>query len=84
MPYFVVKLKQKAGWLLPPIIAHFSNDDAAREAVSVIADDDATVEVKGVRDNIMAAAFGDVPEGAFVVRPDWTWGGESEDTPEPY
>lgn len=84
MPNYIVKVTQKDGWLRLPIVANFPNEEEAIKAVRLMVDDTDTVEVKGIRDDTMRGAFGDIREGIAAFRADWTWRGEGDDTPEPY
>ncbi len=84
MPHYVVKVIQKDGWLRLPVVANFPDENAAVEAVRLMVDDDDQIEIKGIRSDVMTAAFGDIPEGAAVFRSDWTWRGENDDVAEPY
>lgn len=83
MPYYVIKVTQEKGWLSPPIVANFPNEEDAIEAVKLMMDESHKVEAKGIRSDVMAAAFGDIAEGTAMFRTDWTWHGENGDTPEP-
>jgi hypothetical protein len=57
--------------------AHSSSEDEAIELVKLMVD--ATkIEVEGIRDDGMKAAFGDMPEGSAVFRNDWTWSLDGE------
>lgn len=84
MAYFIVKAVDQHGWLRPPVVANFPSEGEAIEAVKFMVGDDCTVEIKGQRDDVMKAAFGDIPEGSASFRGDWTWRGEGDNMPEPY
>lgn len=84
MPYYVVKVTDKDGWLMPPIVAHASTEGAAIEQVTTIFPDDCKIEAKGIRPDTMIASFGNMPRGAVSIRPDWAWKGEADDVPAPY
>jgi hypothetical protein len=84
MKSYVVKVTDKDGWLMPPVVACARNEETAVEYVKVMFPDDCIVEAKGLRPDVMRIAFGGVPHGAAVMRHDWAWRGEGDDTPEPY
>ena len=84
MPYYVVKVADKAGWIMPPILARAHDEDEAIEFVQKMFPDGYRIEAKGQRPDVVKAAFGHVPQGAVMIRHDWVWRGESDDTPEPY
>lgn len=84
MPFYVLKVTQPHGWLRLPVIANFPTEDEAIAAVKLMVDDEDVVEVKGIRDDVMKAAFGDIPQGAAVFRSDWCWKGENDNSAEPY
>ena len=84
MPSYIVKVTQSRGWLRLPVIANFPNEDEAIRAVRLMVDKDDIIEIKGIRTDVMKAAFGDIPEGSAVFRHDWTWRGENDDIAEPY
>ncbi len=84
MPHYLVKISRPDGWLRLPVVANFPNEAEAAEAVRLMVDEDDKVEIKGVRNETIRNAFGDVPEGSAVFRRDWTWRGENDDTLEPY
>lgn len=69
---------------MPPIVARARNEDAAMEHVTTMFPDDCKVEARGIRPDVMRAAFGNPPDGGVVIRHDWAWRGPSDDTPEPY
>ena len=75
MPAFIVKVTLPDGDLLPPISAMAENEEAAIQLVRDcgIAASDNKVETKGIRDNVMAAAFGEQPEGTATIRSNWIW-----------
>jgi len=79
MPAFVVKVTLKDRDLLPPITAVAPDEEAAVVLVRAClsADPLDKVECKGLRDEVMKAAFGDQPSGAIVIRRDWTWHSDS-------
>jgi hypothetical protein len=77
MPAYIVKVTLEDGSLRPPIVANCSSEDEAIELVKLMVD--ATkIEVEGIRDDGMKAAFGDMPEGSAVFRNDWTWSLDGE------
>ena len=82
MPHYIIKAVDRDGWLRVPIVANFPSEQEALDAVKLAVGDDCAVEVRGQRDDVMKAAFGDVPEGAAIFRADWTWRGENDNTPE--
>lgn len=84
MGYYILKVVDQHGWLRPPVIANFPSESEAVDAVKRIVEDSCTVEIRGQRDDVMKAAFGDIPEGAAIFRADWTWRGKNDNTPEPY
>ena len=84
MPYYIVKATQEKGCLRPPIVANFPSKKEAIEAVKLMLHETDQVEIKGIRDDIMRAAFGEQPEGTATFRSDWTWRGENDDKAEPY
>ena len=84
MSYFLVKVIDADGWHIPPIVAHADDEAQALEHVRVMYPDTCTIRVGGIRPDVMAAAFGEVPLGAAVIRHDWTWRGPDDETPEPY
>jgi hypothetical protein len=79
MPAFIVKATLKDRDLLPPITAMASDEQTAvalvRACLGAVHDLD-RVEGKGLRDDVMRAAFGDQPEGTISIRNDWIWDGE--------
>jgi hypothetical protein len=79
MPTFVVKATLKDRDLLPPITATAYDEKSALALVRscLSAHDIDRIEGKGLRDDVMRAAFGDQPEGAVVIRSDWMWSGET-------
>jgi len=84
MPQYIVKVTDVDGWISPPIIAHFDDEAEAEKAVRLIAGDEVRVEVRGIRPDVMAVAFGAIPEKAVIFRSDWIWGGEENDHPEEF
>jgi hypothetical protein len=78
MPAFVVKVTLKGGGLLPPISASTIDEQAAIALVQSckIADAGDKVEVKGIRGDVMKAAFGEQPDGTATIRGDWIWDGD--------
>jgi hypothetical protein len=79
-----VKVVDQHGWLRPPIVANFSSEEQAIDAVKLMVGDSCRVEIKAQRDDVMKAAFGEIPQGSALFRADWTWRGDDENTPEPY
>lgn len=84
MPQYLVKVTDKNGWLSPPIIAHCDDEADAEVKVRYLVGDEVSVEVRGIRPDVMKVAFGEIPKGNIVYRGDWAWKGESSDRPEPY
>ena len=84
MPFYMVKVSDAGGWLMPPVVARARSEDAALELVKAMFPDDCKVEARGIRPDVMRAAFGNVPDGAAVMRHDWKWGGPADETPERY
>lgn len=84
MPAYVIKVTQENGWLRLPVVANFPTEEDALHAVRLMVDDSDKIEIKGIRNDVMRAAFGDIPEGVAAFRADWTWRGENDDTAEPY
>ena len=78
MPAFVVKVTlQGSGDLLPPITAMAADEQAAIALVrSCRVDPEDKVEAKGIRDDIMNAAFGEQTDGTIAIRGDWIWSGD--------
>lgn len=81
MAFFILKVTTADKWIRPPIVANFSSEDEAIQAVQALVDEDCTIEIKGVRSDVMLAAFGNIPEGCASFRHDWIWDGA---TPKPY
>lgn len=84
MPQFLVKVTDEHGWISPPFIAHTDTEEEAADAVRLVVGDHSKIEARGIRPDVMIAAFGEVAKGAVVCRPDWTWRGQGDWTPEPY
>lgn len=82
MPAYVVKVTSTEGFLKPPVVANCENENEALQLVKAIADFDDQVEIRGVRPDVMLAAFGNVPAGSAQFRLDWTWAADGK-TPEP-
>jgi hypothetical protein len=78
MPAFVVKVTLKDGDLLPPISAMADDEMSAIDLVmqSGIAGPSGRVEAKGIRDDVMARAFGPQLGGTIVIRSNWGWSGD--------
>lgn len=79
MAYFVVKVTFTDGDLAFPITVAA---DSEQEAVDIVRSSrlypkEAKIESKGVRSDVMKAAFGDQPTGAIVIRYDWIWMGDN-------
>jgi hypothetical protein len=78
MPAFVMKVTfKKDGALMPPITAMAADGPAAILLVRScgVVDPEDRVEVGAIRDDVMAQAFGEQPEGSIVIRGDWIWSG---------
>ncbi len=78
MPFFVVKVTLANGDLASPITVSCRDEKIAVALVKQLAfiGPDDKVEGKGIRQDVMQAAFGDQPEGSIVTRPDWVWRGD--------
>lgn len=83
MPAYLVKVTLKQGWIRPPIVASCADEEEAITLIKNMTEDDDVIEVKGIRPDVMKAAFGDLPAGTAVFRHDWTWAEDGE-TPELY
>ena len=81
MPYYIVKVKDDAGFLLPPLVAHCASESEALQAVRSMVGEIANVEIRGKCTDLMTAAFGQTPKGTVNFREDWTW---DADRPKPY
>ncbi len=79
MPANVVKVTLKDGDLLPPISAMAESEGAAVKLVeaSGIARPSSKIESKDIRDDVMAAAFGNQLEGTIIIRSNWRWSGDN-------
>jgi len=82
MPAFLVKVTFANGSLARPITVACKDEATAVDMVKQLSfiDQGDKVEAKGLRRDVMKAAFGDQPEGTIVTRVDWIWEG---DEPEP-
>lgn len=80
MAAYVVKVTSPEGFIKPPVVANCQDEDEAQRLVQAIADVDDKVEVKGIRSDVMQAAFGDVPAGSAQFRPNWEWAEDGETT----
>ena len=79
MPAYVIKVIDEDGWLRPPVVANCADEGAALKLVRSLVPDGASIVIKGIRPDVMAGAFGNVPGGAAAFRDDWTWSEESDE-----
>jgi hypothetical protein len=82
MPAYVIKVIDEDGWLRPPVVANCKDESAAHKLVRSLVPDGASIVIKGIRPDVMAGTFGNMPEGAAVFRDDWVWS-EKSDEPTP-